>query len=259
MNETEWPNDVCLSATGEGAIPDERVIEFLDNADERRYQLSQASLGEELALLREAMSLHYSALSFAADHMGEWSEQDQVEVGLMARVFNLIRAEAKLVLYGYWGEIPPMRRTVYESVSRALLVHWFPNEAKRFLQGKSREQGWVQEKIAPKLAGTEADNLRALRRVYHFESVRTHPSPESLAPGTYGTHGDIGYRAVIGGTASPELVSKTFGDILSQSMLALKTLGVLGLHKATDDWPERYDQLENAIMRLVNEHRESPE
>ncbi len=252
----DWPKVVTLGVAKDEGLRDDEIVAFLDEADAQRYSLSQTILTEELALFREAMWLQTTALSFAADNSSQWSAQDRAEVALMARVCNLLRAKSKLLLFGYRGECFPIDRAIHECSTRVLLFHWYPAEADRFLEGKYRKQEYVDKKLAAKLTnGVQNDTERELRELYTFETRRAHPYPESVELQTFGTERDIGSHAVLGGVGTKELIRLIFIDLLHGCLVAAKILGVIGLHKATADWSDRYAIYEVRVLRLTAKYK----
>jgi len=110
------------------------ILRNINERDQNNQHLSTRLVQDQLQLFDEAMKLQLDALTFAAEHVSQWSEADQVIVAMACRAFNHLRAAAYLLLSGYWAESWHLQRGAYEAMTREVVFFNHPDRVTKWLK-----------------------------------------------------------------------------------------------------------------------------
>lgn len=228
------------------------ILKNINERDQNNQQLSIRLVQDQLQLFDKAMQLQLDALAFAAEHVSQWSEADQVIVAMACRVFNHLKSAAYLVLAGYWAESWHLTRGAFEAMTREIGFSRHPDKVSRWLKGQQAGQVTQSEarKAIKVIYGKETFNVH--KDFYTLLCKHVHPNREAIELATWNNTEGIGRRSILGGCIHIKEFQFQFYTILAMALQATKVLELVGLHEATDTWKQQSEKLEKDVYAIAD-------
>lgn len=248
------------------------TLENISKREQDNQRLSAWLVQDQLQLFDQAMKLQLDALTFAAEHVSQWSKADHVIVAMACRTFNHLRAAAYLVLSGYWAEAWHLQRGAFEAMTREVYFYENPDEISKWLKKKhaGKVPQWQVTKLIKKIYGKET--YKAHKGVYVLLSDVVHPNRKAIELETWNdkegkleTWVDeerkdeecIGIRSVLGGYIDVRYFLFQFHCLMTTASNATTALKFVGLYGATDTWEQQCDKLRDAVYGFTAKYKQS--
>lgn len=242
------------------------ISKNINERDQKNQQLSALLVQDQLQLFDEAMKLQLDALTFAAEHISQWSEADRVIIAMACRAFNHLRAAAYLLLSGYWAESWHLQRAAYEAMTREVYFYENRDEISKWLKKKRKEKVSQQQvrELIKKIYGEET--CEAHKGVYALICDFVHPNRAAIELETWNDKegnleawteeggkdkNRIGIKSILGGCIDTKYFPFQFHTLVMMASNATRALGFVGLRGATHAWDQRCDKLREAVYEIT--------